>query len=166
MGTQSTGDIFGGSQSTVIDLNDVAATPDLARDRKDTVLGQPLVKKRKITIMGDAEKAKYDRRKLAESLAASQPAASRSTCPSSDHSSKKASASDYLKKVKSLEPSKYNAFSQMTRTYRVDKNFDVLLATLKDIFLRGSQMPQLFREYRQFISKEHSSRFDQECQRL
>ena len=60
--------------------------------------------------------------------------------------SRKASASDYLKKVKSsLEPSKYNAFSQMTRTYRVDKNFDVLLATLKDIFLRGSQMPQLFR---------------------
>ena len=86
--TQSTGDIFGGSQSTVIDLNDVAATPDLARDRKDTVLGQPLVKKRKITIISDAEKAKYDRRKLAESLAASQPAASRSTCPSSDHSSK------------------------------------------------------------------------------
>ena len=46
----------------------------------------------------------------------------------------------------SLEASQYTAISKTTRTYKTEKNYDVLVASLKNIFLQGSlHMPQLFR---------------------
>jgi len=123
-------------------------------------------------------KAKYDRRKLAGSLnaVASTSTVGSGSCPSSEQAmsgidssqSKKTSAADYLKKVKnSLEASQYTAFSKTTRTYKTEKNYDVLVASLKNIFLQGSlHMPQLFRDFRQFVSREHIFQFDQECQQL
>ena len=47
-------DIFGGSQSTVIDFNEVAAASVAETDQKAS--DQPLMKKRKITIISAAEK--------------------------------------------------------------------------------------------------------------
>jgi len=50
-------DIFGGSQSTVIDFNEIATAPASEADQK--AFNQPLMKKRKITIISDAEKVRF-----------------------------------------------------------------------------------------------------------
>lgn len=135
-----------GSTDRVIDFNElgssVAATAD--PHRKEPL--QPLLKKRKITIVSDAEKAKYERRKLAAAAPAPPCAAPAENRPVNETKhDKKEKIAHYLNDVRSkLETSKYAVFSQMTRTYRQDNNYEVLVSSLKNLFLEGSHFPHLF----------------------
>lgn len=149
--------IFDDSQVTtkVIDFNETES-PALSRDNNyvKSEVGQPAVKKRKLTIVSDAEKAKYDRRRMKEATdLASAPETSGSSTSSLNQPTqvnivnpKKENAAEYLKAVKSqLQPVHYTTFSDMIRSYRSDKNFDCLLSTLKKLFLQDPKLRHLFK---------------------
>lgn len=130
-----------------IDFNEVAPSPMAeSKSLSRTVVPlpdqaqQPALKKRKITIVSDAQKAKYEQRKLEQAEALPDEAAS------SSHQSKKELATNYLKSVKgSLSPSSYASFSALTSNYRRDKDIDALLAALSKLFLKENSLQHLFR---------------------
>ena len=127
-------------QKKMIDFNDIEAskspgTPDLdLKSSGESSASQPAVKKRKLTIVSNAQKAKIDMERNLAKVAASSSAVD-----------KKQNASDYLKKVReSLDSSRYQMFSSVIKSYKQDKNFESLVQSLKDLFIQPSFMPDLF----------------------
>ena len=131
----------------VIDFNETESSALPCDMNVKAEVCQPVVKKRKLTIVSDAEKAKYDRRRLKE--------AAEGPCTSSSDSSqpqvnivniKKETAAEYLKNVKSqLQPVHYTTFYDMIKSYRSEKNYDILLSTLKKLFLQDPKLRHLFK---------------------
>lgn len=181
--TDATTSIFDPSQNTklMIDFNEVASSPKLtpnlnSENSAPTTADQPAFKKRKITIISDSAKAKLDRKRMKAVEQDSIVAPSTSVASSSNpiqtptvviHGNKRESAAEYLKLTKcSLSSSSYAAFSEMTKVYRRDKNYEVLINNLKTIFLEPQTLRPLFRGFRQFLTREHTGLFDEECKRL
>lgn len=143
---------------TVIDFNEydiTAATPVL--DEKPSA-HPPAMKKRKIQIVSNAEKAKIDQRKMKaaenDSLGSYlQPSATAATSVGRDSSqaassqnSKKESAAEYLRSVKnSLDATVYSTFKEMINSYRRERNLDALLSSLKKLFLQSVGTRHLYR---------------------
>ena len=128
-----------------IDFNEVDLSSASGSGRADAE--NPLVpaqKKRKLTIVSDAQKAKIERRKLEEAVTEGPNALNSSTL---NPDSRKEKAANYLKSVKgSLDASSYAAFSAMTSKYRKDKDVEALLESLAKIFLgRSGALRHLFR---------------------
>jgi len=128
-----------------IDFNEVdlsSASGSARADAENPLL--PAQKKRKLTIVSDAQKAKIERRKLEEAVTEGPNALNSSTL---NPDSRKEKAANYLKSVKgSLDASSYAAFSAMTSKYRKDKDVEALLESLAKIFLgRSGALRHLFR---------------------
>lgn len=151
--------IFDGSElpTNLIDFNETYSSASTSKSEPNPTACQPAVKKRKITIISDAEKAKYDRRRMKEAssnFTQLTPCLESSTSMSNSSiltqpaalDSKRENASEYLKSVKSLlEPAGYSTFSNMIKTYRSEKNLCVLIATLKRLFLQDTKLRRLFK---------------------
>ena len=59
--------------------------------------------------------------------------------------SKKQQASDYLKRVRlALDPVRYQTFSAVIKSYKVDKDFEGLVRALKELFLKPTVNVELF----------------------
>ena len=140
--------IFDGSQASnhFIDFNETAS-PSLSIVPDTKPVCPPAIKKRKITIVSEAEKAKYDLRRIKVETAeptSSQASSCQSTGAVTDNRREK--AAQYLKSVKTLlDPTRYTTFSDMIRDYRSDKNYDLLIPTLKKLFLQDHKLPHLFK---------------------
>lgn len=137
------GSIFDVSKPTVkwIDFNETG--PDSPRNSATggptDIQQQPAVKKRKLTIISDAQKAKLDKRREAVAELAG------SADTASQQQSRKESAASYLKSVKgSVDAATYATFSTMTATYRKDKDVEALLKTLAKLFPVRSPLAHLF----------------------
>ena len=167
--TDATTSIFDPSQNTklMIDFNEVASSPKLtpnlnSENSAPTTADQPAFKKRKITIISDSAKAKLDRKRMKAVEQDSTVAPSTSVASGSNptqtptvviHGNKRESAAEYLKLTKcSLSSSSYAAFSEMTKVYRRDKNYEVLINNLKTIFLEPQTLRPLFRGNKYFFS--------------
>jgi hypothetical protein len=142
--------IFDGSQATnhFIDFNETAS-PSLSIVPDKKPVCPPAIKKRKITIVSDAEKAKYDLRRIkVETAEPTSSMASTSSCQSTGvgTDNRREKAAQYLKSVKTLlDPTRYTTFSDMIRDYRSDKNYDLLIPTLKKLFLEDHKLRHLFK---------------------
>ena len=153
--------IFDPSQSTkqMIDFNEVESSTKLTPNLNSeplTTSGQPAFKKRKITIISEAAKAKLDRKRMKAEEDSVVPLPSTSVGYSSNptqtptvviHGNKKESAAEYLKLVKSTLDAigGYLAFSDMIKVYRREKNFQLLISSLKNIFLEPPSLRPFFK---------------------
>lgn len=147
--------IFDGSEPATkfIDFNETESPASSSKTEFKPSVCQPAVKKRKITIVSDAEKAKYDRKKMkAATNDCPQPTSSQESSSSLSLFSepnvpkKKENAAEYLKTVRSLLDSvTYTTFTNMIRTYRSEKNYDSLVTALKKIFLQDVKLRHMFK---------------------
>jgi regulator of telomere elongation helicase 1 len=141
--------IFDGSQpsNNFIDFNETASPSlSIVPDRKPMCQSacQPAIKKRKLTILSNAEKAEYDHLRRMKVETAEQS----SSCQSSGTAmeNKKEKAAQYLTSAKRLlDPTRYTTFSDMIRGYQKDKNYELLIPTLRKLFLHDHKLRHLFK---------------------
>lgn len=143
--------IFDGSQASnnCIDFNDTESLATPMASNANAAVCQPAIKKRKITIVSEAEKAKYDLRRMKVESAEQVSSLGPASCTKSTMEAvklKKESAAEYLKSAKNLlDPPGYMTLSNMIRGYRSDKNYDLLVSTLKELFLQDPKLRHLFK---------------------